>query len=354
VRKNTQETCISNIFGLISHFIHNTFKNLLLKNLRKINGLILLVVLLSVPGFSSDPVHEPFSSAIRDVKGEPSIVFMSDIQSPMWFEKLAVKSDNNEEATQFMLNNIGQDTSVTAIFFLGDMVALGSVSSYWDDLFEKTTAIRRAHIPVFPTFGNHEYQPFESKGKEHFAETFPYIKPDWYSERIRNIGIIILNSNFSHLDESQQKEQNHWYLEALKKFDKDSTITIILVGCHHSPYTNSKIVGPSSEVQTYFVQPFIRSRKSKLFLSGHSHAFEHFRIQGKDFLVIGGGGGLLHPLLQGKEQRWQDCNPQKLERGFFSFLRCVITLDTLKINVAKLSEDRLHLETNNVLNISTN
>jgi hypothetical protein len=324
----------------------------------KINKIIcritLLVFLLTGTSTSSDSTRVPFTSTIREVKGEPSIVFMSDIQSPLWFEKLAVQSDNNEEATQFMLNNIGYDTSVAALFLLGDMAALGSFSSYWDDVYNKTTAVRNARIPVFPTFGNHEYQPIESKGKGHFYETFPYIKSDWYSKRIRNIGIIILNSNFSKLDDNKQKEQQKWYQETIKKFDDDSTVSIIIVGCHHSPYTNSNIVSPSSEVQTFFVKPFLQSKKAKVFLSGHSHAFEHFRNSGKDFFVIGGGGGLLHPLLQGKEQRWFDLSPQRSKRGFFHYIRFVISTDTLRMQVMKLSTDRTRFETINVFDVGLN
>jgi hypothetical protein len=37
-----------------------------------------------------------------------------------------------------------------------------------------------------------------------------------------------------------------------------------------------------------------------LFLSGHCHGFEHYKIGGKDFMVIGGGGGLHQPLKQGE------------------------------------------------------
>jgi hypothetical protein len=85
----------------------------------------------------------------------------------------------------------------------------------------------------------------------------------------------------------------------LESLDADSTIQFIITGCHHSPYTNSRIVRPSKEVEQQFVPSFLSSRKSVLFLSGHSHNFEHYKIEGKDFLVIGGGGGLRQPLRQG-------------------------------------------------------
>jgi hypothetical protein len=54
------------------------------------------------------------------------------------------------------------------------------------------------------------------------------------------------------------------------------------------------------------VPQYIKSKKAKLFLSGHAHAFEHFEIDGKNFVVIGGGGGLQQPLLVGDESIWDD------------------------------------------------
>jgi hypothetical protein len=73
--------------------------------------------------------------------------------------------------------------------------------------------------------------------------------------------------------------------------EHDGSIKVIIVGCHHSPYTNSKVVKPSLEVRREFVPAFLQSKKCVLFLSGHSHNFEQFKVGGKYFLVIGGGGG---------------------------------------------------------------
>ena len=40
----------------------------------------------------------------------------------------------------------------------------------------------------------------------------------------------------------------------------------------------------------------MKSQKARLFITGHSHAFERYEFEGKTFLVIGGGGGLRQPL----------------------------------------------------------
>ena len=106
----------------------------------------------------------------------------------------------------------------------------------------------------------------------------------------------MLNSNFKNLSADSIAKQNEWYANELKTLDDNNAVKYVVVGCHHSPFSNSKIVGSSKAVQQNFVPQFIQSKKCKLFLSGHAHVFEYFKMQGKDFMVIGGGGGLHHPL----------------------------------------------------------
>ncbi|MEO6849787.1 MAG: hypothetical protein ABI203_08010, partial [Mucilaginibacter sp.] len=59
---------------------------------------------------------------------------------------------------------------------------------------------------------------------------------------------------------------------------------------------------PSLLVQQKFVAPFLKSKKCVLFISGHSHNYEHFKVDGKQFLVIGGGGGIHQPLYTDRQK----------------------------------------------------
>jgi hypothetical protein len=137
----------------------------------------------------------------------------------------------------------------------------------------------------------------------------------------------------------EQAEQLSWYQETLRELDKDSAVGIVVVACHHSPYTNSTIVSPSGDVQESFVPPFLQSAKARIFLSGHAHAAEHFRISTKDFLVIGGGGGLQHPLLRGSESRWQDLFLQKTEKRMFHYVEGLIAGTSATFTVRMLKDD---------------
>ncbi|MDP3583084.1 MAG: metallophosphoesterase, partial [Ignavibacteria bacterium] len=149
----------------------------------------------------------------------------------------------------------------------------------------------------------------------------------------------ILNSNYSRLSDDEIEKQKKWYVNKVNELEIDSTVNAIVVGVHHSSYTNSRVVDPSEDVQNDFVPVFVNSKKGKVFISGHAHAFEHFRRSGKDFLVIGGGGGLQHPLLMGPSQRWQDLFPIPTSLRMFHYVVCELNRANLKFRVMMLNPD---------------
>ncbi len=292
-----------------------------------------------------------YPSVPRSVEVTPSFVFLSDTQIPLWFEKLWLKSDGNERVPGRMLEHIAQDSTIMAVFHLGDFTGLGSVPSYWEDFDERAACLREAHIPIYPAFGNHEYMPFASSGRANLVARFPWMETSWYCRRIGRAAIIILNSNFSHLSDLEVSTQERWYTGTLEQLDQDSSIIVTIVACHHPPFTNSTIVDPSPDVQRDFVPPFLKSRKARLFVAGHAHAFEHFRVSGKDFLVVGGGGGLLHPLLQGNEQRQPDLYPHDNARSFFHYLRCTVDSGAITVSAVRLLADHQDFDTAYTLRI---
>ena len=270
----------------------------------------------------------------------PSLAFISDTQAPLVLETIRLRADNNEEATRVLFRCIAGDSTCMAVFHLGDFVSMGWSASAWRDFDEKSAPLRNTSIPLYPALGNHEYMLWGPVGKALFEQRFPAYKNGWYVQRIEGIGVVILNSNFTHLADAEQAEQEQWYEDQLRALDADTSVAVVVVGCHHSPFTNSTIVDPSEEVQQRLVPPFFRSRKAVLFLSGHAHASEHFKVGGKDFVVLGGGGGLLHPLLTGGRQRWVDLFSHEGERSVFHYLRIVRDGNALQAQVITLANDQ--------------
>jgi UDP-2,3-diacylglucosamine pyrophosphatase LpxH len=227
------------------------------------------------------------------------IAFTSDTQAPMWVETIVLKSHNNKAATKRLFSDI-EKRQPNSLFILGDVVNLGYSDRQWRPMDRYIKSLREKGIAVHAALGNHEVMGRANAGQRKFQMRFPNHVKTGYVEIVDSVAIVILNSNFNKLSPEENELQVKWYQETLKKLDSDSSIHFIISGCHHSPYTNSKIVGCSQDVQDKFVKPFLASEKSRLFLSGHCHGFEHYKKEGKDFLVIGGGGGLNQPLRQGE------------------------------------------------------
>jgi Icc-related predicted phosphoesterase len=226
---------------------------------------------------------------------QPVIDFISDTQQPMTIEKVKLRPHHNIEATSLLLNDILK-TKPAALFMLGDVVALGSNNHKWQHMDQFLDSCRRTNIAVHALLGNHDVMWTRRKGEIRFQKRFPDHIDIGYTVIIDSVAMVILNSNFSKLTNAEINKEVHWYDSTLKALNTDSSIITIIVSCHHAPYSNSLIVGSSIPVQHYFVPAFMQTTKCRLFITGHAHAFEHFQVSGKDFLVIGGGGGLHQPL----------------------------------------------------------
>jgi hypothetical protein len=272
------------------------------------------------------------------VDAETHLVFVSDTQSPLWPEMVVLAANRNKEARSMIFDAILAD-GPDAAFHLGDIVALGFWGSSWDAADEFLGKLSKAGIPFFPTRGNHELIFFPGKGEANFASRFPEVPRTGYSRRVGSLAVVLLNSNFSTLNKAEVAQQQQWYEQTLITLDTDTTVKGVVVACHHPPYTNSKIVDPSPEVQERFVPAFLESKKGVAFMSGHSHAMESFAVSEKRFLVIGGGGGLQHPLLTGAERRWIDEFPVPSEKRMFHYVRCNVTADSVVFSVQMLSDD---------------
>jgi len=226
------------------------------------------------------------------------IAFTADTQAPMWVETIWLKAHKNKTATQKIFDDILQQRP-SSLFILGDVVNLGYSNKQWRPMDNYLRDFRSNNIHVNAILGNHEVMGRAKKGQQKFQSRFPNHSRTGYVQIIDSVAIILLNSNFKTLSKTENAQQISWYKSTLRKLDADSSVEFIITTCHHSPYTNSKVVKPCVAVQQKFVPPFLNSKKTRLFLSGHCHGFEHYQVEGKDFLVIGGGGGLQQPLNHG-------------------------------------------------------
>ncbi len=270
---------------------------------------------------------------------EKTILVLSDTQAPLFLETLILSQNRNEEARQKILELILSEPDPAAVFHIGDLVARGSEEEDWKPIDDFLARLRARNIPVYAAIGNHDYMISSAEGAARFKKRFPEFPQSWFSVRILPLAFIILNSNFGELTRETRAEQQKFYEEQLAALEKDPEVKGIVVCVHHPPYTNSKIVSPSLEVDREFVPLFLKSRKARLFLSGHSHAAEHFIREGKHFLVLGGGGGLLHPLYLGSQARFADLFSLRTGRRWFHYVRLQVSAEGWKVTFRMLRQD---------------
>ena len=298
-------------------------------------------ITVEIFGFSDD-----LSKSTTIAQVDTSIIFISDTQAPIWYESLFISRHRNEEATAKLFSSILSDTTVFTLIHLGDVTAIGALTSKWKTIDTVLTLLNKRNVLTSATPGNHEYLFLSNHGEQNFRKRFPKYQRLDYTVRIGYIALVFPNSNFGSLSKSEETQQRQWYIQQLDSLEHDSNIDIVIVGCHHPPFTNSSIVSPSTRVKREFVPSFLQHNKCKLFISGHSHAFEHFRndtnsiinVQ-KDFLVIGGGGGLLHPLLLGDKQRRKDFYTPQTKYRMFHYLHGIIKPNGLMLTVMMLNDD---------------
>jgi predicted MPP superfamily phosphohydrolase len=255
-----------------------------------------------------------FPQIVRD---QQRIYFISDVQAPLPVEKVILKAYRNEEARDCLFSDIISQHPGN-LFILGDLTSRGSNENAWTPINAFLNSLKRINTRVYAIPGNHEYMGISLAGIQIFKRSF---KEKWlygYFVNIDSVAIIMLNSNFNKLNENELSKQLIWYKSEMDSLDTDPAIKAIIVGIHHAPYSNSKIVGSSKQVADLVVPVFEKSQKSKLFISGHSHNLEYFSDSiGKHFLVIGGGGGIEQPLIPVSKRIYFDLIDQDVKPLYF-------------------------------------
>jgi hypothetical protein len=231
----------------------------------------------------------------QDTMPSSRLAFISDTQAPRWIDEVLLTSNRNVEATRLLVDDIVHQKP-SSLYLLGDVVNLSRSDIHWEFMDSCLSVLHSAGIPTEACLGNHELMGNAKEGEKKFQVRFPGHVNTGYTVIRDSIATVFLNSNFSKMTAQQILKQDEWYKKELDSLDNNPGIRVIIVGCHHPPYSDSEMVGSNANSREHFLPAFSKSVKSKLFLSGHAHVFEHFNYQGKDLMVIGGGGGLRHPL----------------------------------------------------------
>ncbi len=264
--------------------------------MKKYFGLCVLFLVAVTSTLHSQPIPQ-YDGDGRNIDTASSFIIIGDTQL-RGKEELLLLRENNRRFVKALFKKIA-DERPGFVMILGDLTFDGGKEQLWQNFDQLAQPVHQMGIPVYPLLGNHEYfGNIREMQRQYFTRFKQIDAQDWYSFRWRDVGIIMLNSNFSELKADEAKQQERWYRGAIKHFEEDSTITSVIVACHHPPHTNSAVVSDDQNVQRAFETPFAQSKKTVLFITGHCHSYERFFIGGKNIIVSGGGGprqALLQP-----------------------------------------------------------
>ncbi len=263
-------------------------------------------------------------------------IVVGDTQSTSHWEFWRERNDKERE---LIIDEITRREPAFVIH-LGDLTSRGSSEKHWQEFDDMHEEFRKKKIPYFPILGNHELYGSDRKARQNYFERFPHLRQRrWYSFTWNDVAMVMVDSNFSTLTKEQIEQQVQWYLDELEKFEKKDEIDFVIVCCHEAPLTNNRVISPNEKAKVYFADPFLRFQKTCLFFSGHSHSYERFQMEGKYFIVSGGGGGPRHKvIIDPRKQRQHDLFSGP-ELRFFHLCEIESLNGTLVFRVLRLESD---------------
>ena len=148
--------------------------------------------------------------------------------------------------------------------------------------------------PMWATLGNHD--EVAGHGAEQLA--FLHLPPLPFVKTLPGVRLLFLDAN--HPDDAQAK----WLADQLA----DPAPPLFTVAVFHQPAFSCGIHGRTADVVAHWYS-LLDSGKVSLVLNGHDHDYQRFlTAEGTTFIVTGGGGRELYPLLPG-------CDPPEMRAG---------------------------------------
>lgn len=268
--------------------------------MRLIGPILLASVLILTNCTFPHPPRRMFTTSIPQ-RSPLTIAVIGDQQRTsemeVWREKNTIHADLVNEMVR---------SRPDALILLGDQVFSGSSADDWRFFDRIMVPVLKARIPTYPIYGNHEYLGSDDVAYKNMSMRFRITRSTWYSMIMDSIGFVMLNTNFDEFSRDTAIKQLRWFKTHMRQLTENPAVRCIIVCGHHPPYTNSTIVPDDHILQQYFVPIFERSHKSRLWLSGHCHAYEHFRHNTVHYVVSGGGGGPRQVLYLEKNLRRHD------------------------------------------------
>ena len=164
------------------------------------------------------------------------------------------------------------DRDVDLLLTTGDNFYSDDVSEIWDEPYGWLAS---EGIPVAAAWGNHDIET-----DTRLALVQQRLNPPgrWYAVPLGEGKLIVLDSN-----QVDDREQLDWLRSQL-----ETAGSPVVISFHH-PAFSCGVYADYDLVRDTWV-PVIQSYDVTLVLNGHEHHYERFEVDGKTYVVTGGGG----------------------------------------------------------------
>jgi hypothetical protein len=243
----------------------------------------------------------PLASPAPLARVTHSLLVLGDTQRTSWLEHLFLGREQHDRERASVAAALRDEIlrgSHSALLLLGDHVCYGEDAADWrffDNLFAGVRAAAASkNLPVFALLGNHDYgfvwrsvratesvferfpeQPRTSPALVRLPALLSSSSSSPASPSALDAVLLMLDSNLDLLSASEAQRQFQDYARLLRELDDDPSVGVVLVAAHHPLLTNSDL-SPEQALVRYCGEPFLRSRKARVFLAGHVHAYERF------------------------------------------------------------------------------
>jgi predicted phosphodiesterase len=227
------------------------------------------------------------------------LAIVGDTQRVLPIERLAFGRETNDVGRSKIARAIRAE-QLDGIVHLGDLIGAASGWNRFDqDYPPDELSSKQIHV----CRGNHDCGGLWFGSNQEFARRYPRAVAAMQEVDLGFLRLLLLDTHEGAMSKGQWRVQLAQFQAALSRADDDVQVKHVFVAGHHPPFTNARWHKPSRCVLEDFVPPFMRCIKARGFFSGHIHGYERFGIDGKYFVVTGGGGGARFSHRHGEKRR---------------------------------------------------
>ena len=195
--------------------------------------------------------------------------------------------DANQRAVGAQMAAVHRRQPVDLVLLAGDNIyPSGDIRLVGKTFEEPYAALLAAKVPFHAVLGNHDIRT--ENGNPQIAYR-PYgMKGRFYSVRKGDVEFFMLDTNGN----APWSQQLSWFRSALAA---SKAPWKVVVG--HHPIYSSGLYGNNPELRAK-LSSLMQRHGVQLYINGHEHNYERSRpIDGITYLVVGGGGAYLRPVL---------------------------------------------------------